>query len=353
MPGAVSEVRAGKWRLADLSANLPAPSVTAFEALRRSMSAEGVDRGMCAHFVARTCCASEAAACAAAAPPGGTAAYRDWRDLQCAAVVDRCMRQLADAAIAQQAPTPLAAETCAAARSRALAAAQDADRLVGRWMSFSEAESFVETAACAAAAAACVCTATDAAGKQHVLDMLDAVMRLDLARPVNVESPDARLAAFFMIHDALVVSMTNDPIDAHPSPTRITTSDGRPVVAVRAKRGGPPPQIANRLRWQSIAKMRAALVSGAVLRKVRNCNSPGWRSLILTPLILTSLPGPTLRVEDRAGGSLRLYAADLCQSAAPHPAGARIRIADAIAGHHPAVRQTLPAAHRHASRCLL
>ena len=258
-----SEMRAGKWRLVDLVPGLAPVAMTTFEALRRSMS-EHNDRAMYAHVVARACCASEAAACAASAPPGGTAAYRDWRDRQAASVVERCMRQLADATVAVPAPTPLAAETCAAARSRALAAAQDAARLVGRWMSFSEAESFLETAA---AAAACACPHTSPAGKQHVLDMLDAVMRLELSRPVNAEAPDARLAAFFSVHDALVVSMMNDPVDAHPSPTRIATSDGRLVVAVRAKRGGPPPQIANRLRWQSIAKMRAALASGTVHRQ--------------------------------------------------------------------------------------
>ena len=61
--------------------------------------------------------------------------------------------------------------------------------------------------------------------------------------------------------------MTNDPIDAHPSPTRIKSADGRFVVAVRAKRGSAPMHTANRLRWQSIAKMRSALAGGSLDRK--------------------------------------------------------------------------------------
>ena len=236
------------------------PTAAVFAALRRSIvHPDAVERAMCAHYVARACCASEAAACAAAPPPGGTVAYRDWRDRACGAAVERCLRALAAAVDDAQLPQ-LATEACNAARNRALAAASST-HLVGRWRSHAEAEAFLGAAACAAAAAACAASA-DPAYKQHALDVIDVVMSAGMDARLGVEPQNSALAAFCDVHDALVAAMHNDPVDAHPAPTLITTSDGRPIVAKRAV--AEPMQKANRLRWQILARLRMALAAGSV-----------------------------------------------------------------------------------------
>ena len=232
-----------------------------FAALRRSLThTDATERAMCAHYVARVCCVSEAAACAAAPPPGGTVAYRDWRDRACGAAVERGLRALAAAVDGTGLPQ-LAAEACTAARDRALAAATSSNYLVGRWMSHAEAEAFLGAAACAAAAAACAATAKPAA-KQYALDIIDTVMSGGMDARLDVAPQSGPLAAFCEVHDALVAAMHNDPVDAHPAPTLITTSDGRPIVARRAT--AEPMQKANRMRWQIVARLRTALAAGSI-----------------------------------------------------------------------------------------
>ena len=298
--------RMGKWCLVDLAPGLAPADDVVFEALRRSRSedvAEG-ERLMCAHVVARFCCSSESAAVAAAPPPGGTAGYRNWRDARAADIIEISLRRMA-AMIGEPASTK-AAETCSAARARALAAAQDAHSIVGRWMSFSEAEAFLSAAACAADAAACseasiivlgqVRSAEDVAEAglckeesenaaaaaaetsplhpQQVLDVVDAIMRLGLERPVGIRPADKRLAELCVIHDALVSCIKNDPVDAHPSPTRITMSNGRPIVAVRVAPKREKRQDAKQFLWDSIHAMRTAMTTpllGEKVTKVRTC----------------------------------------------------------------------------------
>ncbi len=365
----------GRWRVVDLVPGLPPVALTVFEALRRSRldSLPELDRAMCSHVVARVCCSSEAAACASSPPPGrgqppklpsiqitlsllissiigGTAAYRDWRDRLCASAVERCMRQLAEAAIAAEAPTTLAGETCAAARGRAMVAAQDAGKLIGRWLSFSEAESFVDAAACAAAAAACACRQTDAAGKQHVLDMLDAVMRMNLSKPVGVSSPDARLAAFYTIHDALVSCLVFGVTgSSSPNPSAPLFTGG-----VNDKRPDRRPPIAD------AHKERRRTVRGCGARQARICAhahrepppvAVDREDALRSRRRIPGSQGPAVRHERRPRGGVRLPAPHVRGRDPAALARRRREHAGLVARDHPAVRSGLPGALRGTPRC--
>ena len=260
---AVRHRRVGRWVLLTIADVPPeeAAELAAFEAMRQSAT-PSPHAPMMMHYVARVCCTSEATACAAAPPPGGTTAYRDWRDSLCGAVVEKALRGLTDAILLRTeagAPSSVC-EKAMSACERALVAATSW-QVVGRRMTHSEAAAILDTAACAASVAACMDADASPADKQHTLDVVDAVMGLDIASPSAMRPASPHLAAFCAVHDALTAAMMNDPIDAHPSPSIISTPDNRPIVASRPSGEARPP--ANRMRWQALDRLRASAAAGA------------------------------------------------------------------------------------------
>lgn len=109
-----------------------------FDALRWLPKVEEGERRMLEHVIARHCMLTESAACAVAAPPGGMAAFRDWRDERCAAIVANSAGDLA-AMLSMASLTGAAALKCSARRIAVEALRSCAHERVSRWMAVSEA----------------------------------------------------------------------------------------------------------------------------------------------------------------------------------------------------------------------
>ena len=222
----------------------PRDAVPVLDAMRRLHNEKNPEAAaMMRHFVARHCAESEEHAVAMEAPPGGVSAYRDWRDAQCATMARKALSMLVshiDAALSDPQPgaLDLARGSCSSARSMCVSMIDCASACVSRWATPARAHACLMAGARAAVAAAAMCSLTPPVKKQHVMDVVDAVLEREGTEPLWLRPEDARLDAFMLLHDAIAAARFNDPLDVHPAPNVMTVDRPGgvtvPLVAVRS-----------------------------------------------------------------------------------------------------------------------